>query len=225
VAGHPPLSAYLLPALAVPTTFLPHAFQSMFDNGMVGGWTPPSLRLCAANLATLAALPFLLPVLVSLLASLARSMARKARRRALLASHTRLESIRAMPWQDFERLCGKVYRRRGFAVEENGLGGADGGVDLVLSLGWTGFCKRWRSTRVGVREVRESCTALWPVPGRGGACWSLVRYTAEAAAFAKGKPLDLFVSKEEWTARRCLRCCWKLGVKCGYRPIPDSHNL
>jgi len=52
------------------------------------------------------------------------SLIRAANRRRLLDQQTGLDSIRAMSWQDFERLCGDAYRRKGFSVHENGGGGA-----------------------------------------------------------------------------------------------------
>jgi hypothetical protein len=64
-----------------------------------------------------------------------------------------------------------------------------------------------------VREVRELYGIVAGAGARRGVLVTCGGYTAEATAFAKVKPLDLFVSKEEWTARRCLRCCWKPGIE------------
>lgn len=54
------------------------------------------------------------------------------RKRRLLETRTDLDSLAALGWQDFERLVGEAFRREGYAVEETGLGGPDGGIDLVL---------------------------------------------------------------------------------------------
>lgn len=67
---------------------------------------------------------FIVPALLSFLGSV--------KRRKLLDRQSGLDSIRAMSWREFEMLCGEAFRRRGFTVEENGMGGADGGVDLIL---------------------------------------------------------------------------------------------
>jgi restriction system protein len=40
-----------------------------------------------------------------------------------------------MTWREFEALVGEYFRLRGFAVTETGGGGADGGVDLMLTKG------------------------------------------------------------------------------------------
>ena len=43
-----------------------------------------------------------------------------------------IADIRNLSWQQFEMIVGEAFRRRGYSVIENGGGGADGGVDLVL---------------------------------------------------------------------------------------------
>jgi len=65
------------------------------------------------------------------------------RRRALLDSRTGLDSLRALSWQDFERLVGEAYRRRGYTIEEIGGSAPDGGVDLMLYSG--GGRTQWHS--------------------------------------------------------------------------------
>jgi restriction system protein len=47
----------------------------------------------------------------------------------LLETRTDLDSLAANGWRDFERLVGEAFRRQGYAVEETGLGGADGGME------------------------------------------------------------------------------------------------
>ena len=43
-----------------------------------------------------------------------------------------IDSIRALSWRDFELLLAEAFRRRGYSVLDTG-GGADGGIDLILS--------------------------------------------------------------------------------------------
>jgi len=52
-----------------------------------------------------------------------------ASRYKLVGQPAELASIRAMPWQGFEKLCGEVYRRQGFAVQEHGERGTDGTIE------------------------------------------------------------------------------------------------
>lgn len=75
------------------------------------------------------------------------------RRRRPLETQTGLDSLRALSWRQFELLVGEAFRRQGYTVEETGLGGADGGIDLVLRKhGKLTLvqCKRWNTQRVDV---------------------------------------------------------------------------
>jgi hypothetical protein len=89
------------------------------------------------------------------------SLSAACRRARLLDGQSDLASVKRLSWQDFERLVGEAYRREGFHVEEVGLGGADGGVDLILRRRGESTlvqCKRWNVSAVGAsvstRDVR-----------------------------------------------------------------------
>ncbi len=90
----------------------------------------------------------------------------KARhRRRLLDTRTTLESLAAGGWRQFERLVGEAFRRQGYAVEETGLGGADGGIDLILRKDGRRTlvqCKQRKRQQVGVSVVREMYGLLAP---------------------------------------------------------------
>jgi restriction system protein len=130
---------------------------------------------------------------VSLTAGLAGWKLRQ-KRAAFLQQQLNLEWLNQLTWQDFERQVAEVYRQRGYQVEENGGGGADGGVDLRLRRnGRTSLvqCKRWKTYKVGVQPVRElygvmaaeyAAEAIFIISGI---------YTEEALRFAEGKPLEL----------------------------------
>jgi restriction system protein len=116
------------------------------------------------------------------------------RKGELLDRQTSINSIKDLPWKDFEYLVAEAYRRQGYSVQENTGGGADGGVDLVLEKeGRTTLvqCKNWRSKSVGVTTIRE----LFGVVTAEGAAEGIVvcsgYYTRDAIAFADGKPLTL----------------------------------
>lgn len=122
------------------------------------------------------------------------SLIRSVQRRRLLDQQSGLDSIRAMSWRQFEMLCGEAYRRKGFAVQENGLGGADGGIDLILrgdDETWLVQCKRWKTFKVGVKEVRELYGILAAERADRGIFITCGKYTQDARAFAADKPLDL----------------------------------
>lgn len=135
----------------------------------------------------------LLPLLLAWVAAFT-SWRAQSRRRALLDTQTGLASLRALRWQDFERLVAEAYRRQGYQVTETGGGGKDGGVDLLLRRrGKTLMvqCKQWASTRVSAPIVRE----MWGLVAHHGYAGvkivSVGEFTADAAAFAQGKNMEL----------------------------------
>jgi restriction system protein len=116
------------------------------------------------------------------------------RRRHLLDQQRDVDSLAALDWRDFERLVGEAYRRAGWAVEETGLGGKDGGIDLILQRnGRTVLvqCKQWRRRQIPVTVVRE----LWGLAQHHRADGVILAcigtYTADASAFATGKSIQL----------------------------------
>lgn len=132
-------------------------------------------------------------LLICWLAALASFIA-SIKRKQLLDAQTGLDSLSAVSWREFEQLVGEAFRRRGWRVEETGLGGADGGIDLILSNDDRRElvqCKQWRSQQVGVAVVRE----MWGLASHHGVdgikIVSLGNYTEDAAAFARGKPIEL----------------------------------
>jgi restriction system protein len=154
-----------------------HPLGNMYLDALAKGLEP---------LAGYAGLFFLIPAPLSLL--------RSRHRRRLLDQQSGLDSIRAMAWREFEMLCGEAYRRKGFAVQENGQGGPDGGIDLFLRRGgetWIVQCKRWKTFKVGVKEIRELYGIMAAEGVSRGVFITSGEYTQEARAFAEGKPLDL----------------------------------
>ncbi len=114
--------------------------------------------------------------------------------RRLLDTRTGLDSVAALGWRDFERLVGEAFRRSGYAVQETGLGGADGGIDLVLRHGGRRIlvqCKQWRRERVPVSVVREMYGLLAHHRADEVRIAALGGFTPDAARFAAGKPIAL----------------------------------
>jgi len=131
-------------------------------------------------------------VLFLLLAALPFS--ERLRKKRLLDRHRSLESIRALPWRQFEELVAEAFRRDGFTVIENAHVGADGGVDIRLRKGGESYlvqCKNWRKRRVGVATVREMFGILAAESAGGVFIVCSGTFTAEALLFAEGKPIDL----------------------------------
>ncbi len=116
------------------------------------------------------------------------------RRRRLLDAQTGLESIASTGWRDFERLVGEAYRRQGYQVEETGLGGSDGGIDLVLSRDGRRIlvqCKQWRRGKLPVNVVREMYGLLAHHGADEVRIAALGGFTRDAEQFAQGKPIQL----------------------------------
>ena len=122
------------------------------------------------------------------------SFVKAQRRKQLLETQTGLDSLAAMGWQDFERLVGEAFRRRGYAVEETGLGGADGGIDLILRKGGRKElvqCKQWRSRLVKASVVREMWGLVAHHKADGVKIVCIGDYTHDARQFAEGKAIEL----------------------------------
>ena len=143
------------------------------------------LGQAAAGLSWIAAL-FLLPAPFALINA--------ARRRRLVDGQGSIDSIRELPWQDFERLVGEAYRRQGYRVTERGGAGPDGGIDLELRAKDKTLvvqCKRWKARTVGVELVRELYGAMTGEEAHGAIFVSSGSYTPDAIDFAREKPIKL----------------------------------
>ena len=102
--------------------------------------------------------------------------------------------IHLLDWKEFESLVGEYLRRTGYLVRPTA-DGPDGGVDiratrdgLVLLV----QCKHWGPRRkVGVKTVRELYGVMAAEGADDGAIVTSGSFTAEAEAFADGKPIWL----------------------------------
>lgn len=181
--------------LAIATYFLFHHFAATPAHGVV----PPAqmgqyvVGTMAASLSRI--LQWVVP-LVCLVAS-GVSAIKRTKRKTLAADTAQAKSTDAfsgMSWQKFEQLVGESFRQRGYAVKEIGGGGADGGVDLVLSKAGEKFLvqsKQWRAQRVGVDVVRELYGVMAAQGATGGFVVTSGRFTAEATEFASGRNVKL----------------------------------
>ncbi len=169
-----------------------------------------------SNLTGMLAFAFLaMCVLASLI-----SWLRRRHRRRLLDTRIGLDSVARLGWREFELLVGEAFRREGHAVEETGLGGADGGIDLILRRGGKRIlvqCKHWRRERVPVNVVREMYGLLAHHQADAVRIAALGGFTRDAARFASGKPIDLI------DGRALLEMIRKVQVGTGAAPAAKSH--
>jgi len=108
------------------------------------------------------------------------------------------DALDGMSWREFEMLVGEGFRLQGYQVVETGGGGADGGVDIVLTRagrnGGEKFlvqCKQWRAFKVGVDVVRELYGVMAARGATGGFVVTSGRFTDEAINFASGRNVNL----------------------------------
>ncbi len=138
---------------------------------------------------------YLLPLVCTIGALLSYIGRRK--RRALLetvTSSSAADALEGMGWHEFELLVGEGFRRQGYAVSETGGGGADGGIDLVLSKAGEKTlvqCKQWKAFKVGVPVVRELYGVMAAQGAASGCVVTSGRFTQEAEAFASGRNIQL----------------------------------
>ena len=144
----------------------------------------PGLSRVLAGLA-----PKLAPIIAFLLLAAAAVSAFKAWRSGkLFELHRDIGGIRSLNWRDFESYVAEACRRQGFSVKETGGGGADGGVDIVVSKEGKDYfvqCKQWRKDTVKVMQVRELAGVVKTKGAQGGILITSGRFTPDARQFAK----------------------------------------
>lgn len=125
------------------------------------------------------------------------SFVRRKQRAALVTDVAQAQSANAldsMSWREFELLVGEAYRLQGYRVTETGGGGADGGIDLVLTKGTEKFfvqCKQWKAFKVRVDVVRELYGVMAAKGATGGFVVTSGRFTEDAKAFTEGRNIQL----------------------------------
>ena len=121
----------------------------------------------------------------------------RQQRKALFTDVQTSSSVSAlndMSWQEFELLVGEAFRRKGYAVAENGGGGADGGVDLVLKKDGEKFlvqCKQWKARMVGVSIIRELYGVMAAEGAAGGFVVTSGIFSNDVKSFAEGRNVEL----------------------------------
>ncbi|MDQ3060804.1 MAG: restriction endonuclease [Pseudomonadota bacterium] len=135
---------------------------------------------------------YLLPFLFLLGAAISAFRRRRAAR--LHAAAQRADGMARMSWQEFELLVGEYFRRQGYGVTDNGGGGPDGGVDVLLKKSGQRYlvqCKHWRALSVGVQPVRELYGVMAAQGVTAGFVVTSGSFTEEAREFAHGLALEL----------------------------------
>lgn len=182
-------------ALAVTAYLVIHPFAGM-DVGTatrVGDMGVVATKQIYKTLAMIG--QYLLPA-AFLVGALISVIGRQKRKQLIedAADSTNPDALNGMSWQEFEMLVGEAYRRQDFNVREMGGGGADGGVDLVLTKNDQTVlvqCKQWKTFKVGVKIVRELYGVMAAQKAQGGVVVTSGVFTQEAKDFADGKNISL----------------------------------
>ena len=138
---------------------------------------------------------YLVPFLCLVAAAISAS--RRAKRTSLVRNavlNTSADALEGISWQEFELLVGEAFRLKGFTVREQGGGGADGGVDLILQKNGETFlvqCKQWKALKVGVTVVRELYGVMAARGAIGGYVVTSGQFSQDAKEFAKGRNISL----------------------------------
>ncbi len=138
---------------------------------------------------------YFLPIIF--LAGAAMSAVRRRRASELVANVRQRNDARAvneMSWREFEVLVAEAFRIQGYQAVETGGGGADGGVDLVLTRSREKYlvqCKQWKAHKVGVEVVRELYGLMSAHGAAGGFVVTSGTYTDESRRFAEGRNVQL----------------------------------
>jgi restriction system protein len=171
-------------------------------NGDLGATSTHALLATVARLAQ-----FIVPP--ALIIGAGTSAWRRSRASALVDSAEPGETTGAktLSWSEFEQLVAELFRRQGYAVAENLIGGPDGGVDLVLRKGNERAlvqCKHWRTRRVGAPVVQELKGVMAARGISGGFVVSSGTFTDQAKAFAAEACVGLVDGPELMSIRRQL---------------------
>lgn len=143
------------------------------------------------NIAPFFGILFLIPAISSIFL--------RNKRSKLITQQKTIESLKSITWHDFEILVGEAFRRKGYTVVENMVGGADGGIDLLLKKDNATHivqCKQWRKSKIGVAVVREMFGVLKASSADSVFVVGSGYFTKEAIAFAADLPITLIDGKE-----------------------------
>lgn len=118
---------------------------------------------------------------------------RYSKHKKWLLRHSKVDALKAMPWDEFERLVGATFKLWGFKVHTHGGNHADGGIDLIVSKSGKRHlvqCKRYKGS-VGVPVVREMFGVMVSENLDGVYLMTSGTFTKECWNFAKNKPIKL----------------------------------
>lgn len=136
---------------------------------------------------------WLMPLLLFIEPALDRISKNHRSKRYYRHAARNIEQIKKLSWQDFELVCADYFQKKGYKVKTTGLGGADDGMDLLITRGGKEAivqCKHWKG-RVGVTVVREMFGLMHANNHQEVFIVALSGYTKAAKEWAEDKPIRL----------------------------------
>ena len=140
--------------------------------------------------------PRLAPWLASfiLLIGVVAQVYKRSRHRQRQLAPSKLEAIRALSWEDFEKQVCDAYRRRGYRVEKRG--SDERKKDAYLVLRRQGelvliYYQQWQAEEVGLSTVRSFYHSMAREQATFGILVTCGQFSTGALAFVQGKPLAL----------------------------------
>jgi restriction system protein len=106
------------------------------------------------------------------------------------------ELLKELEWRRFEELCVAYYQALGFTTNIEGIG-ADGGVDIVLSMppatspASVARCKAWDAYRVGIKSVKELRISATAAKIADAVLLTSGRFTQEALDLAAKEKIEM----------------------------------
>jgi restriction system protein len=99
-----------------------------------------------------------------------------------------------MDWQNFELLVAEGFRRLGYKVDNHGWYVPNSPVHIMLSKDGEKTlveCRQWRASEVGLTPVHDLFSTMAHERADGALLLTSGRFSAEAEAFARDKPIGL----------------------------------
>lgn len=105
-----------------------------------------------------------------------------------------INSLLSKNWEDLEKMTERLFQSSGYKTISAGGAQADGGVDLI-AYKWGKKtivqCKHYKKSNVGVAIVREMFGVMMHEKASRVFIITCGKFTKDAVAFAKGKPIIL----------------------------------
>ena len=127
-----------------------------------------------------------------------RAFYKSIRNRSLLHRNRSIKRLKKLSWNDFERLCMELFKKKGWTVLGNEKKGADGGVDIWMKKNSLRKktsaivqCKRYEDALVTIKVIREMYGLMYEYDADEVYVVTTSRFTKECYKFIEDKNIFL----------------------------------